>query len=103
MPPSSETVPPLDPRLECLDLPIDDAQLRAWVGEYGLETVIEKARWYAHERLRGRADTPGWLLTALRDGWTDPPAGFNEDIYLTDEERMERWRRDAEKYGYDLY
>lgn len=90
-PPGSETVPPLDPRLERLELPVDVAQLQEWVDEYGLETVIEKARWYDFKRLRGGADTPGWLLTALRDGWTDPPAGFNENVYLTDRERRLRY------------
>jgi hypothetical protein len=98
----TETVPPLDPRLERLKLPVEAAQLRAWVDEYGLETVIEKARWYDFERARGKADTPGWLRAALVEGWETPPAGFDEAGYLTHEERVERFRRDAEKHGYDI-
>ncbi len=90
---------PLDFRLAYLisnhNLDIREHQLRQWCQEYGLEIVVEIARWYAHGRRIGKLRGAGWMTAALKDNYGCPPEGFDRSLYLTPDEQATPTNRDT--------
>lgn len=70
---------------------VPSSRLTSLVDQHGLERVAEVARWYCWQRDRKVARTGGWLFTALRENWTEPE-GWRDDMYLSESERIERYR-----------
>ena len=59
----------VDTRLKNLTEGVADETLNELVERYGLETVMEYAEWYAEGRRAGKVKGPGWLRSALENGW----------------------------------
>jgi len=77
---------------------VSPEQLRAWIGQYGADRVVEVARWFCSEMMRGKAESGGWMRRALEYRWANPPYSFVEDNWLTEDERRARYARDAAEF-----
>lgn len=58
---------------------------------YEDDYILEKLRHTWHAQEIGLAKKPaGWFIAAVKNDW-NAPAGYDEDDYLSDEERRNRY------------
>lgn len=80
------------------------AVMSTWIRQYGIETVLERVRWYLYAKHNGMARSGGWLRSALAQNYSRPN-GFDDSMYLTDTENLDRYKSstwsDGNNVNYD--